>query len=175
MDMHVDTVGVRLKQITTQYLVCPPFASRRATHLLRIELKRLTIVACGMLFHSSSRATRSWGMLSGTGTRSRTRRSRTSHRCSMGDMSGEYAGQSRTGMCSASRSCIQIPATWGRALSCWALSCWKVTSCWRTNGTTIGVRISSQYICPFKFPSMKCKRVLCPLVMPAHTMTPPPP
>ncbi len=39
---------------TSQYLVWPPFASRSATHLLRIELIRLLIVACGMLVHSSS-------------------------------------------------------------------------------------------------------------------------
>ncbi len=41
---------------TSQYLVWPPFASRSATHLLRIELIRLLIVACGMLVHSSSMA-----------------------------------------------------------------------------------------------------------------------
>ncbi len=36
----------------------------------------------------------------------------------MRDMSGEYAGHARTGMFSASRNCVQILATWGRALSC---------------------------------------------------------
>ncbi len=36
----------------------------------------------------------------------------------MGDMSGEYPGHARTGMISASRNCVQILATWGRALSC---------------------------------------------------------
>ncbi len=36
----------------------------------------------------------------------------------MGDMSGEYAGHARTGMFSASRNCVPILATWGRALSC---------------------------------------------------------
>ncbi len=36
----------------------------------------------------------------------------------MGDMSGEYAGHARTGMFSASRNCVQILATWGRAFSC---------------------------------------------------------
>ncbi len=35
-----------------------------------------------------------------------------------GCMSGEYAGHARTGMFSASRNCVQILATWGRALSC---------------------------------------------------------
>ena len=44
---------------TSQYLVWPPFASCSATHLLRIEFIRLSIVACGMLVHSSSMAVRS--------------------------------------------------------------------------------------------------------------------
>ena len=83
-----------------------------------IELIRLLIVACGMLVHSSSMAVRSCWILAGTGTRCRIRRSRASQTCSMGDMSGEYAGHARTGMFSASRNCVQILATWGRALSC---------------------------------------------------------
>ncbi len=44
---------------TSQYLVWPPFVSRSQTHLLRIELLRLLIVACGMLVHFSSMAVRS--------------------------------------------------------------------------------------------------------------------
>ncbi len=46
-------------------------------------------------------------------TRCCIRRSRASQTCSMGDMSGEYAGHARTGMFSASRNCVQILATWG--------------------------------------------------------------
>ncbi len=75
------------------------------------------IVACGMLVHSSSIGVRSCLILAGTGTCCRIRRSRASQTCSMGDMSGEYAGHARTGMFSASRNCVQILATWGRALS----------------------------------------------------------
>ncbi len=86
-------------------------------HHLRIELIRLLIVACGMLVHSSSMAVRSCWILAGTGTRCRIRRSRASQTFSMGDMSGEYAGHARTRMFSASRNCVQILATWGRALS----------------------------------------------------------
>ncbi len=53
---------------TSQYLVWPPFSSRSATHLLRIELIRLLIVACGMLVHSSSVLDigRNWNTLSYT-------------------------------------------------------------------------------------------------------------
>ncbi len=102
----------------SQYLVWPPFASRSAAHLLHIELIRLLIVACDMLVHYSSMAVRSCWILAGTGTRCRIHRSRASQTCSMGDMSGEYAGHTRTGMLSASRNCVQILATWVHALSC---------------------------------------------------------
>ncbi len=126
---------------TIQYLVWPPFASRSATHLLHIELIRLLIVGCGMLVHSSSMAVWSCWILAGTGTRCRIRRSRASQTCSMGDVSGEYAGHARTGMFSASRNCVQILATWGRALSCCNMRWWS----WM-NGTTMGLRISSRYL-----------------------------
>ncbi len=142
---------------TSQYLVWPPFASRSATHLLRIELIRLLIVACGMLVHSSSMAVRSCWILAGTGTRCRIRRSRASQTCSMGDKSAEYVGHARTGMFSASRNCVQILATWGRTLSCCNMRWWS----WM-NGTTMGLRISSRYLCAFKMPSIKCTCVRCP-------------
>ncbi len=61
---------------------------------------------------------------------------------SMGDMSGEYAGHARTGMFSPSRNCVQILATWGRALSCCNMRWWS----WM-NGTTMGLRTSSRYMC----------------------------
>ncbi len=67
-------------------------------HLLCIELIRLLVVACGMLVHSSSMAVRSCWILAGTGTRCHICRSRASQTCSMGDMSGEYAGHAITGM-----------------------------------------------------------------------------
>ena len=73
-------------QKNSQYLVWPPFASCSMTHLLRIELIRMLIVACGMLSHSSSMAVQSCWIMAGTGTRCRTRRSRASQTCSMGDV-----------------------------------------------------------------------------------------
>ncbi len=100
-----------------------------------------------MLGHSSSMAVRSCWILAGTGTRCRIWRSRASQIYSMGDMSGEYAGQARTGMFSASRNCVQILATWGRALLCCNMRWWS----WM-NGTTMGLRILSRYHlpCPVK-------------------------
>ncbi len=95
-----------------------------------------------MLVHSSSMAVWSFWILAGTGTRCRIRWSRASQTCSMGDMSGEYAGHARTGMFSASRNYVQIFTTWGRALSCCNMRWWS----WM-NGTTIDLRISSRYLC----------------------------
>ncbi len=128
-----------------------------ATHLLHIELIRLLIVVCGMLVHSSSMSVWRCWILAGTGTRCRIRRSRASQTCSKGDMSGEYAGHARTGMFSASRNCVQILATWGHALLCCNMRWWS----WM-NGTTMGLRISSRYLCAFKMPSIKCTCVRCP-------------
>ncbi len=142
---------------TSQYLVWPPFALRSATHLLRIELIRLLIVACWMLVHSSSMAVRSCWILTGTGTRCRIRRSRASQTCLIGVMSGEHAGHARTGIFSFSKNCVQILATWGRALSCCNMRWWS----WM-NGTTMGPRISSRYLCAFKRPLIKCTCVRCP-------------
>ncbi len=63
----------------------------------------------------------------------------------------------RTGMFLASRNCLQILATWGRALSCCNMRWWS----WM-NGTTMGLRISLRYLCAFKMPSIKCTCVRCP-------------
>ncbi len=120
------------------------------------QLIRLLIVACGMSVHSSSMAVWSCWILEGTGTRCRIRRSRASQTWSMSDMSGEYTGHARTGMFSDSRSCVQILATFGYALLCCNMR-WS----WM-NGTTMGFRISSWYLCAFKTPSIKCTCVHCP-------------
>lgn len=41
------------------------------------------------------------------------------------------------------------------------------------NGTIIGLRISSQYLCAFKLQSVKDTCVCCQYLMPGHTITPP--
>ena len=112
---YLKNKGRGVDQETSQYLVGPPFVSCSATQLLRIDLIRLLIVACRMLSHSSSMAVQSCWLLAGTGTCCCIHRSRVSK--TMGDMSGEFAGHGRTWTFTASRNCIQIFATWGRALS----------------------------------------------------------
>ena len=149
--------GRGVDQETSQYLVWPPFVSCSMTYLIHIELIRLLIVASGALSHSSSMALQSCWLLVGTGTRCRTYQSRASQTCSMGDMSGEYAGHGRTGTFSASRNCVQILATWGCALSCWNMR-WRQ----QMNGTTMGLRTLLRYLCAFKLPSIKCNGVRCP-------------
>jgi hypothetical protein len=94
-------------------------------------------------------------ILVGTGT-CRTRRSRASQKCSMGDMSGEYVGHGRTEISSV-KNCVQILETRGCILSCWNMRLWR-----RLNGTSMGHRISSRYLCAFQLPSIKCNRVHCP-------------
>ena len=53
---------------------------------ISFELIRLLIVACGMLSHSSSMTMWSCWILTGTGRHCRTRRSRVSQTCSVGDI-----------------------------------------------------------------------------------------
>ena len=146
---HVD-------QKTSQYLVWPPFASCSVTHLLRIDLIRLLIVTCWLLSHSSSMAVRSYWILVRTGTRCCTCRSRASQTCSMGDMSGENAGQGRTGTFRACRNCVQIlrygtmhyhAETWGDGGG-WMARQWA-------SGSRHGISA-------FKLPSIKCYCVRCP-------------
>ena len=73
-----------------------------------------------------------------------------------GNMSGEYAGHGRTGTFSASRNCVQTLETWGSVLSCWNMRWW-----WRMNVMTMGLRISSRYLCAFTFSAIKCNCVCC--------------
>ncbi len=64
---------------------------------------------------------------------------------------------------------------------CWPFKNWDVFSfqelCTDTcnmrwwlwmNGSTMGLRISSQYLCAFKMPSIKCTCARCPKHMPAY-------
>ena len=157
-DMHLlvtDTFknkkkGRGMDHQTSQYLVWPPFASCSTIHLLRRELVRLLIVACGILSHSSSKAVRSCWILVGTGTRCRTRWSIASRTSSVGDLSGEYAGHRRTGTLSVWRNWVQIFATWGRALSCGNM---MATVEWHDNGPQDrhGHSVHSNFNCAIVF------------------------
>ncbi len=108
-----------------------------------------------MLVHSSSMAVWSCWILAGTGTRCRIRRSRASQTCSMGDLSGEYAGHARTVMFSASRNCVQILATYICTLCIIMLQHDVVDECTtRASGSRHGISvhanaINKMHLCSF--------------------------
>ncbi len=126
------------------------------TYLLRIELIRLLIVACGMLVHSSSMAVWSCWYLPGTGTHCRIRRSRVSLTRSLSEMSGEYVAMQEL-------ECFQLPEIVHRSLQHEAVHYHAAT--WGDGRGWMAQQylwISSRYLCAFKMPSIKCTCVHCP-------------
>ncbi len=146
---------------TSQYLVCDQhFASRMAPHLLRIELIRLLIVVCGLLSTSLQWLYEVAGYWQETGTRVVY-----ADLESIPNMLNGWHVRwvcwpcTGTGIFSASEEIVyRILATWGCALSSWQHEVMV-----GMNGTTMGLRISSWYICAFKMLSIKCTCVRCPI------------
>jgi hypothetical protein len=89
-DMHVGQrclkkkVGAWIRKPVSIW--CDHHLCHAAQHLLRIEFIRLLTVAYGMMSLSSAMVVWSCWILAGTGTHCRTRWSRASQTCSMGDM-----------------------------------------------------------------------------------------
>lgn len=138
-----------------------------ATHLFCIEVIGMLIVSCGMLVDFSSMAAGSCWILSRTGTRCDIGWSRAPPTCSMSDtygISADRARTARTGMFSASRNCVQIFASWGRAQS----SCNVVWWAWR-NGTAMGLRILLQ-VSPHIQNGLSKMHLCCPYHNPTATM-----
>ena len=132
---------------------------------------RLLIWAWGILFHSSSKASRSSLTLPGGFWRCRTRVSRLSQRCSMGFRSGLFEGQSSMkSVLLFRKNWILSRATWGLAFSCWNT---EITPWFCKRGTTCGARTWSLYFWAFKLPSMTTNWVRYPLLIPAQTTTEP--
>ena len=123
-----------------------------------------------MFSHSSSNAVRNCPRVLGVFRRLLMRLSSSSHKCSIGDKSGLYGGQSSGTMLLFARKSWQTLATWGRALSCW-----KVIWCCCTNGTATGRRISSLYLTAARFPGTTINGDFTPCKIPPHTITDPPP
>ena len=124
------------------------------------------------VFQSSGNAALSCNKDLGCGLRLLTRLSSSSHKCSIGDRSGDRAGQGRTFMFCCCRYCAQTRATWHLALSCWKV--WRFP-CLAMNGWTIGLKISSRYLTPVRRPSTIFSSVWPQCLIQAHTITPPPP
>ena len=105
--------------LTCQYLVWPPLAFMTSWHLRRMESIRRRIKSWGMLFHSLKSAVWSWASVSGGFWLFLIRRPSSSQRCSIGDKSGNIAGQGNTWIWLFSKKVIEMCATWQRTLSCW--------------------------------------------------------
>lgn len=103
--------------------------------------------------YSSSIAMQTCRILAGTYTRCSMHRSRASQACSMRNMFGEHAGHAKAGPILASKNCEKF-------LQHNALSCYNMGWCFWMYGTTMDLRILSQYLCAFKLPSVKCTSVL---------------
>ena len=74
--------------------MCPPLAFITALILLCMEFTSALIFLIGMFSHSSSNAFRNCPRVLGVFRRLLTRQSSSSHKCSIGDKSGLYGGQS---------------------------------------------------------------------------------
>jgi len=139
-----------------------------ATQRRLIDDTRLRTKACGMLFQMlTSAGPSSANVTGGFGSR-RSLRSISSHKCSIGDRSGETAGQSNKLTFCCCKKFWTTRATWGLALSCCNVT---LLPWFWMNGITCGWRISSRYLAAVKFPLMSCYAVLPVAVMPPHTMT----
>jgi hypothetical protein len=157
-------------RLTRQYLVCPPCTSVTALILLCMEFIRAFILLMGILSHSSNKAAPNWSRVAGAFRRPLTLLSISSHRCSIGDKSGLYGGQSNGLMLWLGRKSWRTLATWGGALSCW-----KIRWCCCTNGTATGRRISSLYLTLVKLPVITINGDFNPWDIPLQIITGPPP
>ena len=81
-----------------QKRVSPPLGATTVSHLRRIEPNNRWIKTCWMLFYSCTSGSRSSCSASGEFWRRRTRLLSSSNKCSIGDISGDNAGQGRTRM-----------------------------------------------------------------------------
>ena len=125
------------------------------------------ITSCGMFCHSSIRRLRnSWRVCGGL--LRYTLRPNSSHACSIGLRSGEFASQSILFMLLVVTKSFTILPRCGLALSSWKTA-------FGPNGNTKGLKISSIYHFEFKLPLTMYSWVLRLTLIPAQTITDPPP
>ena len=124
----------------SQYLLCPPLACNTERTRLGIDSTNRRIWSCGILPHSCSSACCSLCRVYGAGWRLHTRRSKSSHKCSIRFKSGDLNGQGSTVTLWLARKSTVAQAVWGRALSCWKTSKWRFIA-----GSMFGVNTSYLY------------------------------
>ena len=114
-------LGVRRRNSdTAQYLVCPLFAAKNARQR-RLMLQISFLMTCnGILTYSACKA-RSRSRMLLTSWRSLTWRPKWSHKCSMGERSGDLAGPCNTLTLWTRKMFWVCLAVCGRALSCWKI------------------------------------------------------
>ena len=124
--------GIRRKNSdTAHYLVCPPFAAKTVRQR-RLMLQTSFLMTCnGLLTHSACKARSRTRMLL-ISWRSLTWRPKWSHKCSMGEGSGDLAGRCNTLTLRMRKMFWVCLAVCGRALSCWKIQ----TLCCCKYGTT---------------------------------------
>ena len=112
----LNELGVRHKKSdTAQYLACPPFAAktpRQRCLMLQISL----LMTCNGIRSACKARSRSWMLL--TSWRSLTCRPKWSHKCSMGERSGDLAGHCNTLTLWMRKMFWVCLTVCGRALSC---------------------------------------------------------
>ena len=124
---------VKVKSINSSISRMPPSPGKKTSLiLLCMEFIRAFILLMGILSHSSNKAALNWSTVAGAFRHPLTLLSISSQRCSIGDKSGLYGGQSCGLMLWLARKSWQTLATW-----CQALSCWKIKWCCFSNGTAI--------------------------------------
>ena len=126
--------------------------------------------ALGIPFRILTSARYRSGNVNGWFWRPRKLRCVSSQTCSIGDESGDIAGQGSILTLFWIEKSVTTSAACGRALSCCS-----VASCCCTNERTWGRLISSWYLMPVSVPSTTTRAVLPHDEIPPHTMTLPPP
>ena len=141
-----------MTSLQNQYLLCPPLACNTARTRLDIDSINRGIRSCRILPHSCARACISSCRVCGAGWRLCTRRSKSSHECSVGFKSGDLDGQGSTVTFWLARKSTVAWAVCGRALSCWKTSIPRFIA-----GSMRGVKSSSLYRAALKLLGM-CTR-----------------
>jgi len=121
-----------------------------------------------MLYHWCTSASHSWCSVYGVFWRWWTRLPSSSHKCSIGDRSGDNAGQGGTRIWFWFRKSWQRRTTWHLALSCWMT--WSKFRCSRKD-RTIGSRILYLYFTAFNVPWTIFSWVRPSRQIPAQTLT----
>ena len=126
-----------------QYSVCPQLALTTVVQRLHMNRIRFWISCKGIASHSWRKSSSSWSVF--WGSRRLTRRSSTSHKFSIGEISGENTGHGNTLTCCSSRYLIDTRSVCHLALSCWNSVTFMLAL---KNGTTT----YAKYLCPVKLP-----------------------